>query len=196
MARSGDEGDRHSDTNLTEMGATVDPAATPTASSTAATSSTAAASSTAPATGGAIPRAPTSSTAAGALMEEVSLLTSAEEGEVLRGEDNQTVAGAKKKQKSKMKKIQPKAQFSLATSSDDSSPATSVQAPAESKGDYVKRHLYFHGLRFGWKKLPAAEAPVDSSSSTSPSVAGAVARPIVKTKTKKQKKPDQKTKDV
>ena len=191
MARSGDEGDRHSDTNLTEMGATVDPAATPTASSTAATSSTAAASSTAPATGGAISRAPTSSTAAGALMEEVSLLTSAEEGEVLRGEDSQTVAGAKKKQKSKMKKIQPKAQFSLATSSDDSSPATSVQAPHEWKGDYVKRHLYFHGLRFGWKKLPAAEAP--DSSGTSPSVAQAVARPIVK-KTKEQKK--EKTKDV
>ena len=127
-------------------------------------------------------------------MQEVSLTSAEEGGVLLRAEDSQTVAGAKKKQKSKMKKIKPKAQFSLATSSDDSSPATSVQAPHETKGDYVKRHLYFHGLRFGWKKLPAAEAP--DSSSTSPSVAGAVARPIVKTKTKKQKKPDQKTKDL
>ena len=153
MARSGDEGERHSDTNLTEMGATVDPAA--------ASTPAAAASSSAPATGGAIPRAATSTAPAEqeALMEEVSLTSAEEGGVLLRTEDSQTVAGAKKKQKSKMKKIKPKAQFSLATSSDDSSPATSVQAPHETKNDYVKRHLYFHGLRFGWKKLPAAEAP-------------------------------------
>ena len=143
MARSGDDGERHSDTNLTEMGATVDPAAasTPADASTPA----ATASSSALATGGAIPRAPTTPRDQQSLMEEVSLTSAEEGGVLLRGEDSQTVAGAKKKQKSKMKKIKPKQQFSLATSSEDSSPATSVQAPAESKGDYVKRHLYYHG---------------------------------------------------